>query len=57
MQVFGPSETWPSQDLIAFSDEFDLRMTLAAYGYGAFPMALHEERFEARMLWWSPMRR
>ena len=57
MQVFGPSETWPSQDLIAFSDEFDLRMTLAAYCSGAFPMPLHEASFEARMGWWSPMRR
>lgn len=56
-QVFGPPESWPSQDLIAFSDEFDLPMTLAAYCSGAFPMPLHEASFEARMGWWSPMRR
>ena len=57
MQVFGPPESWPSQDLIAFSDEFDLPMTMAAYCSGAVPMPLHEASFDARMGWWSPMRR
>lgn len=57
MQAFGPPSTWPSQDLIAFSDEFDLPMTLAAYCSGAFPMPLHDASFDARMGWWSPMRR
>lgn len=56
-QVFGPPEQWPAQDLIALSDDFDLTMTLAAYGSGAFPMPLPQAWFDARMGWWSPMRR
>ncbi len=57
MQVFGPPEQWPGQDLIAFSDEFDLPMTLGAYCSGAFPMPLPEADFDAATGWWSPMRR
>lgn len=48
---------WPEQDLIAFSDEFDLYMALAAYRSGAFPMALPGASFEQTMGWWSPVRR
>ncbi|MGI5951331.1 MAG: leucyl/phenylalanyl-tRNA--protein transferase [Brooklawnia sp.] len=57
MQVFGPPELWPEQDLIAFSDEFDLSMTLAAYCSGAFPMPLHGASFDSAMGWWSPVNR
>lgn len=57
MQVFGPPAQWPDQDLIAFSDDLDVSMVLAAYCSGAFPMPLHESSFESVMGWWSPMRR
>lgn len=57
LRVFGPPDEWPEQDLIAFSDDFDLPMTLAAYCSGAFPMPLPAAAFEAGMGWWSPMRR
>lgn len=57
MQVFGPPDQWPDQDLIALSDEFELWMVLAAYCSGVFPMPLHEASFESVMGWWSPMRR
>lgn len=54
--VFGPWQEWPAQDLIAFSQEFDAGLTLAAYRSGAFPMPLHSSGF-TEMGWWSPMRR
>lgn len=54
--VFGPWQEWPAQDLIAFSQEFDAGLTLAAYQSGAFPMPLHGSGF-TDMGWWSPMRR
>jgi len=54
--VFGPPQDWPAQDLIAFSEEFDPGLTLAAYRCGAFPMPLHGSGFR-EMGWWSPMRR
>lgn len=54
--VFGPWQDWPAQDLIAFSQEFDAGLTLAAYRSGAFPMPLHGSGF-TEMGWWSPMRR
>lgn len=54
--VFGPWQEWPAQDLIAFSQEFDAGLTLAAYRSGAFPMPLHGSGF-SDMGWWSPMRR
>lgn len=57
MQVFGPPAQWPDQDLIAFSDEIDLDMVLAAYRSGAFPMPLQAADFGAAMGWWSPVRR
>lgn len=55
--VFGPWTQWPEQDLIAFSDEFDENLALAAYCSGVFPMPLHETGFEGEMGWWSPMQR
>ncbi len=54
--IFGPPRTWPEQDLIAFSPEFDEALVLAAYTEGVFPMPLHESGFLG-MGWWSPMRR
>lgn len=56
--VFGPVESWPAQDLIAFSEEFDAALVIEAYRAGVFPMPLHEAGWpEDIMGWWSPMRR
>lgn len=55
--VFGPWTQWPEQDLIAFSDEFNEELALAAYCSGIFPMPLHETGFDGQMGWWSPMER
>lgn len=55
--LFGPPAEWPSADLIAFSDEFDTPLALAAYRSGVFPMPLHVGAFEQQMGWWSPMHR
>lgn len=55
--VFGPSAQWPDQDLVAFSDEFDEQLAVAAYCSGVFPMPLHEADFESVMGWWSPVER
>ena len=55
--VFGPTRSWPDQDLIALSDDFDPRLVLDAYRSGVFPMPLHDTGFDARMGWWSPVRR
>lgn len=55
-QIFGPASEWPNQDLIAFSDEFDARLTVAAYRSGVFPMPLSGSDF-GRMGWWSPVER
>lgn len=50
--VFGDASTWPDQDLIGISEEFDARITLEAYAAGVFPMPLEEV-----MGWWSPQQR
>lgn len=55
--VFGPEESWPDQDLIAFTDDLDHRLLLLAYRSGVFPMPLHESGFSEVMGWWSPMER
>lgn len=57
LHAFGPASEWPEQDLIAFSDEFDASITLAAYYSGVFPMPLNESGFAGQMGWWSPVRR
>ena len=54
--IFGPPASWPAQDLIAFSAEFDEALVLAAYTEGVFPMPLHDSGF-GQMGWWSPVRR
>ena len=56
-RIFGPSERWPAQDLIAFSSEFDAPLVAEAYRAGVFPMALHGTGFDGEMGWWSPTRR
>lgn len=55
--IFGPPESWPAQDLIALSDDFDADLVAEAYRAGVFPMPLSGTGFRARMGWWSPMRR
>lgn len=55
--LFGPPESWPSQDLIGYSDDFDPAAALAAYRCGVFPMPLTSEGFDGEMGWWSPMER
>ncbi|MGJ6980559.1 leucyl/phenylalanyl-tRNA--protein transferase [Aestuariimicrobium soli] len=61
LQAFGPESEWPHQDLVGFSDEFDARLTLAAYQSGVFPMPLGEAGGRVAgpdaMGWWSPTRR
>lgn len=54
--IFGSPRSWPAQDLVAFSGEFDEALVLAAYAEGVFPMPLHSSGFGG-MGWWSPMRR
>lgn len=55
--LFGPPAEWPGQDLIAFSEEFDPALTLAAYRSGVFPMPLQDAGFDGLMGWWSPVER
>ncbi len=56
LSIFGPPQEWPAQDLIAFSDEFDEAIVLAAYTAGVFPMPLAASGFD-QMGWWSPLHR
>lgn len=55
--MFGPESEWPRQDLIAFSEEFDASLALAAYQSGVFPMPLLDGDHATDMGWWSPMAR
>lgn len=55
--VFGPEESWPAQDLIGFSTEFDAWLVSAAYQSGVFPMPLIQTSAYREMGWWSPMQR
>lgn len=55
--VFGPAASWPDQDLIALSVEFDADLVLDGYRAGVFPMPLHDTGFAPAMGWWSPMHR
>ena len=57
LHLFGPESDWPRQDLIAFSQEFDAYLALAAYRSGVFPMPLLEGDHPTDMGWWSPMLR
>ena len=56
-QVFGPESSWPEQDLVALSSEFDAGLVLAAYLSGVFPMPLLEQTPPEVMGWWSPVHR
>ena len=56
--VFGPVSSWPGQDLVALSHEFDPDLVVEAYRAGVFPMPLHESGWPDDVMgWWSPMRR
>lgn len=56
--VFGPPESWPDQDLIAISDEFDPNLVVEAYLAGVFPMPLDGSAvLNEAMGWWSPVHR
>lgn len=55
--MFGPEATWPAQDLIAMSTEFDTDLVAEAYRAGVFPMGLSESGWADAMGWWSPVHR
>ena len=56
--IFGPENSWPSQDLIAFSAELDADLVAEAYRAGVFPMPLHEPDLDDGLTgWWSPRHR
>lgn len=56
--VFGPASSWPAQDLVAISAEFDVGLALEAYRAGTFPMPLHDGGLpKGTMGWWSPVHR
>lgn len=50
--LFGPPRSWPEDDLIAVSHDFDADLVLRAYTEGVFPMPLAE-----LMGWFSPVAR
>lgn len=54
--MFGPPSTWPDQDLVAISTEFDADLVAEGYLAGVFPMPLDSLDRDA-MGWWSPVRR
>lgn len=55
--MFGPEASWPEQDLIAMSTEFDADLVAEAYRAGVFPMGMPESGWPDAMGWWSPMHR
>ncbi len=55
--AFGPATSWPAQDLVAVSSEFDAELVLEGYRAGVFPMPLTQATFLSGMSWWSPVRR
>ncbi len=50
---FGPPQSWPDDDLIGVSRDFDAELTLAAYRSGVFPMPARGRL----MGWYSPLDR
>ncbi len=50
--LFGPPRSWPDDDLIAVSHNFDADLVVQAYTEGVFPMPLAE-----LMGWFSPVAR
>ncbi len=56
--IFGPEHSWPRQDLIALSADFNAELVAEAYIAGVFPMPVHESQLADGMMgWWSPVRR
>ena len=55
--MFGPPGSWPGQDLVAISEEFDAALVVEAYRAGVFPMPLHDALPADAMGWWSPVHR
>lgn len=56
--VFGPERSWPGQDLVALSTEFDPELVHEAYLAGVFPMPLRDAGLPAGAVgWWSPVHR
>lgn len=56
--AFGPHESWPDQDLVALSAEFDADLVVEAYCAGVFPMPLRDAGWPPdTMGWWSPVDR
>ena len=55
--AFGPASSWPEQDLVALSLEFDAELVLEAYRAGVFPMPLLDFSLTDAMGWWSPVHR
>lgn len=56
--TFGPPLSWPDQDLIAISEEFDTDLVADAYLAGVFPMPLEGSSLpDHAMGWWSPVHR
>lgn len=51
-KIFGDPASWPEQDLIGVSEEFDAPITIESYAAGVFPMPV-----EDLMGWWSPLQR
>ncbi|MDR0959973.1 MAG: leucyl/phenylalanyl-tRNA--protein transferase [Propionibacteriaceae bacterium] len=56
-EVFGPPDSWPHSDLIAFTPSFDPALVLPAYRAGVFPMPLPDSFFGPGVGWWSPLAR
>lgn len=52
-KLFGDPATWPRQDLIAVSEDFDAQIVVEAYAAGVFPMPVEP----SYMGWWSPVQR
>lgn len=50
---FGDPSSWPEDDLVGVSAEFDEGLALAGYAAGLFPMPVRP----GLMGWWSPLRR
>ncbi|MFV0452575.1 MAG: leucyl/phenylalanyl-tRNA--protein transferase [Propioniciclava sp.] len=56
--LFGPPSSWPDQDLIALTEEFDADLVAEAYLAGVFPMPLDGLALPERAMgWWSPVHR
>jgi leucyl/phenylalanyl-tRNA--protein transferase len=50
---FGPPRTWPEDDLIGISRQFDAALAVSGYRHGVFPMPFDR----GLTAWYSPLRR